>query len=88
MPCRPSRRWATISRSAAPTSWRRPRGLPADVKTKLDGALKAAINSKPVQTFIARRKLVANYQGTEGLTAEVRAEAAAWAKVKAGLKKK
>ena len=65
-----------------------PKDLPADVKTKLDGALKAAIGSKPVQTFIARRKLAPNYQGTEGLTAEVRAEAAAWAKVKAGLKKK
>ena len=65
-----------------------PKGLPADVKAKLDGALKAAINSEPVQTFITRRKLAANYQGAEGLTKEVQAEAAAWAKVKAGLKKK
>ena len=65
-----------------------PKGLPAGVKAKLDGALKAAINSEPVQTFITRRKLAANYQGTEGLTKEVQAEAAAWAKVKAGLKKK
>ena len=34
------------------------------------------------------RRLAANYQGTGGLTKEVQAEAAAWAKVKAGLKKK
>ena len=64
-----------------------PKGLPSDVKAKLDTALKAAIGSGPVQTFIERRKLAGNYQGTEALTAEVRAEAAAWAKVKAGLKK-
>ena len=65
-----------------------PKGLPAEVKKTLDGALKAAILSKPVQTFIERRRLAPNYQGTAGLTAEVQAEAAAWAKVKAGLKKK
>ena len=65
-----------------------PRGLPADVRAKLDGALKAAIASDPVQTFITRRKLAPNYQGSDGLTREVQAEAAAWAKVKAGLKKK
>ena len=64
-----------------------PKGLPSDVKAKLDTALKAAIGSGPVQTFIERRKLAGNYQGSEALTAEVRAEAAAWAKVKAGLKK-
>ena len=64
-----------------------PKGLPSDVKAKLDTALKAAIGSDPVQTFIERRKLAGNYQGSEALTAEVRAEAAAWAKVKAGLKK-
>ena len=65
-----------------------PKGLAADVRKTLDGALKAAILSEPVQTFITRRKLAPNYQGTEGLTREVRTEAAAWAKVKAGLKKK
>ncbi|MCY4551099.1 MAG: tripartite tricarboxylate transporter substrate binding protein [Defluviicoccus sp.] len=64
-----------------------PKGLPGDVKSRLDAALKAAIGSEPVQTFIERRKLAGNYQGSEALTAEVRAEAAAWAKVKAGLKK-
>ena len=64
-----------------------PKGLPGDVKAKLDTALEAAIGSGPVQTFIERRKLAGNYQGSEALTAEVRAEAAAWAKVKAGLKK-
>ena len=64
-----------------------PKGLPSDVKAKLDTALKAAIGSGPVQTFIERRKLAGNYQGSEALTTEVRAEAAAWAKVKAGLKK-
>jgi len=65
-----------------------PKGLPEDVRKTLDGALKAAINSGPVQTFIERRKLAPNYQGSEGLTREVRAEAAAWAKVKATLAKK
>ncbi len=64
-----------------------PKGLPADVKKTLDGALKAAILSGPVQTFIERRKLAPNYLGTEDLTREVRAEAAAWAKVKAALGK-
>ena len=64
-----------------------PKGLPSDVKAKLDTALEAAIGSGPVQTFIERRKLAGNYQRSEALTAEVRAEAAAWAKVKAGLKK-
>ena len=64
-----------------------PKGLPAAVKQKLDAALKAAIHSKPVQTFIERRRLAPNYQDSAGLTREVRAEAAAWAKVKAGLAK-
>ena len=35
-----------------------PKDLPGDVRSKLDAALKAAIGSDPVQTFIELRRAV------------------------------